>query len=411
MVCPSRLDNSPNVVHEAATRGHHSFVWPSNGASELTQLFPGLVHTWNNLDFALDIVLNQRPSVPDVGVLNDTIIDQWLELLKHDAEELIPSNPGTDRIDVQSSDRSTRSPLISVVIASKNRMDHLCEALRSLILQDFEEHFEVIVIDDGSEVPYTLDHLPAVPAHIDVRIQRNHSHLGQGASRNKGAYLARGDLLVFADDDNLLRANHLSSLLAEWQRCGASAIVASHGNHLTDDILTVENRGDPAFETVFVGDHLLPLGFMINTVGDTNFLVERKVFDAVGGWSEEWPTSIEDWEILLRLATTGYRVGATCTPTVDYRKNSTGVYARLFDGVEMRRIDISVTSTLTPEFRNLLMLSRAAYTTSAGSSRGITTDLIKKGVFRFKREPLRTSMMAFRAAPRLLRRIRAQRRQ
>ena len=93
-------------------------------------------------------------------------------------------------------------PRVSVVVRSYNRLPALAELLEALLCQDHDS-FEVIVIEqtgDGArEELARLDELARDPR---IRILR-HPPLGGPGARNAGVRSARGDLLVFIDDDDL----------------------------------------------------------------------------------------------------------------------------------------------------------------------------------------------------------------
>jgi len=68
--------------------------------------------------------------------------------------------------------------------------------------------FEVIVVDDASPAP-----LAAALAQVEgVRFERNDANLGFIGTCNRGASLARGDLLVFLNNDTLVTAGWLEAL-------------------------------------------------------------------------------------------------------------------------------------------------------------------------------------------------------
>ncbi len=93
-------------------------------------------------------------------------------------------------------------PRLSVVVRSYNRLPALVELLEALRAQDHDS-FEVVVIeqtaDRASEDVARLDALARDPR---IRIL-SHPPLGGPGARNAGVRSARGDLLVFIDDDDL----------------------------------------------------------------------------------------------------------------------------------------------------------------------------------------------------------------
>jgi glycosyltransferase involved in cell wall biosynthesis len=100
--------------------------------------------------------------------------------------------------------------LISVAIPAHNRPAFLLEALRSVANQTYQE-FEVVVVDDGSTPPIPLSALQEVLQHR-VRLHRHDSAQGVPSAKNAGIRLARGEIILLLDDDDLLRPDALATI-------------------------------------------------------------------------------------------------------------------------------------------------------------------------------------------------------
>jgi FkbM family methyltransferase len=102
---------------------------------------------------------------------------------------------------------------VSVILCTYNpRMDLLKRALDSLEKQTIpKSHFEVIVVDNNSTKPLDETHLKQGRS-LTLRIIRE---LRQGLtySRCAGISAAKGDLLIFMDDDNFLDSSYLENAI------------------------------------------------------------------------------------------------------------------------------------------------------------------------------------------------------
>jgi glycosyltransferase involved in cell wall biosynthesis len=88
----------------------------------------------------------------------------------------------------------------SVVIASYNRKELLATCLRCLDAQDYpEDRFEVIVVDDGS-TDGSVEMVQKWSARYSLR-SFSAGHQGPGPARNLGVAHARGEIIIFIDDD------------------------------------------------------------------------------------------------------------------------------------------------------------------------------------------------------------------
>jgi glycosyltransferase involved in cell wall biosynthesis len=114
------------------------------------------------------------------------------------------------------------SPRFSIIIPTYQRRDLVTANVSALAAQQFEGRFEVIVVVDGATdgTAEALRRL-TVPLPLTVVEQQN---AGSAAARNHGAGLARGEVLLFLDDD--MEAH--PSLLGEHDRShrtGADAVM------------------------------------------------------------------------------------------------------------------------------------------------------------------------------------------
>jgi GT2 family glycosyltransferase len=89
--------------------------------------------------------------------------------------------------------------LVSVLVATRNRLEPLIEAVESVAAQDYTR-WELLVLDDASEEP--IEHqLGERFKELTVHHLRNEQRLGVAGSRNRLARESQGDVLVTLDDD------------------------------------------------------------------------------------------------------------------------------------------------------------------------------------------------------------------
>lgn len=99
-------------------------------------------------------------------------------------------------------------PFFSVITATHLRAPLLRRALASLRAQTFTD-FEVIVVSDANDAD-TAAACAELLTGRDVFIKRNGKG-GPARSRNLGMDLARGDWVVFLDDDDSFKPTHLET--------------------------------------------------------------------------------------------------------------------------------------------------------------------------------------------------------
>ncbi|MCP9818839.1 glycosyltransferase [Synechococcus sp. Cruz-9H2] len=98
-----------------------------------------------------------------------------------------------------------------MVIPTRNRPSQLRHCLDALSKLDYtREDFEVLIVDDGGRSP--LEPLVAgFSSRLQLQLCRQ-PHAGPGAARNTGAAAARGQWLVFIDDDCAPRVDYLRQI-------------------------------------------------------------------------------------------------------------------------------------------------------------------------------------------------------
>lgn len=91
-------------------------------------------------------------------------------------------------------------PRVSVVVPTYNRAGLLARTLPTLLDQDFDQRYEVVVVVDGS-TDGTAEYLRSTFGER-IRIVQQ-ANQGPGAARNSGVDASAGELVLFIDDDAL----------------------------------------------------------------------------------------------------------------------------------------------------------------------------------------------------------------
>jgi glycosyltransferase involved in cell wall biosynthesis len=127
--------------------------------------------------------------------------------------------------------RSTRrSPtLLSVVVPAYDVAAYLPDCLDSVLAQApslGRVGLEVVVVDDGS--PDSSGEIAESYAARDPRVRVVHTpNQGLGAARNEGLRHVTGDLLLFADSDDVVPPGAYAALLKQLTRTGADFVTGS----------------------------------------------------------------------------------------------------------------------------------------------------------------------------------------
>ena len=316
-VLPSRLDNLPYTVLEclgagvpfvtSTTGGIPEMVHSSDHAATLFELQPeALART-----LAQALTDGIRPA--RFRISPDTTDRGWLRFHERLARQARTRRPAA----------RPRKPLVTICVTHRDRPELLRQALASIRQQTYKR-FEVVLVDDGSERPESHTALDALAPEFRRRgwtIVRHETNRYPGAARNTAARHARGEYLLFMDDDNCAKAHELQTFVSAAQASRADIISCFLDVFQSNEA----PNGKPALHRwPFVGGSL-GLGVLRNCFGDTNSLVRAKVYRALGGMTEDHGTGCEDWEFMAKAAVRGYRITVVPEALVWYRHSPNGV--------------------------------------------------------------------------------------
>jgi glycosyltransferase involved in cell wall biosynthesis len=207
-------------------------------------------------------------------------------------------------------DAIVSSPILSVVIPTRNRAHLVGEAIESALSQR-PGRVEVIVVDDAS----SDDTANVVTRNFgsNIRLIRLPERRGAGAARNAGIRQARGELLAFLDDDDLWLPGKLNAELPVFKRFPDADAVVS-------DSLTFV-QGQAGELSCFARNGLLAATQgEVRWVSDCDWLwtnsvkgvmmcsitLRRNVLARLGEtWFAEDLVSCEDWELEMRIYHSG----------------------------------------------------------------------------------------------------------
>jgi GT2 family glycosyltransferase len=196
-------------------------------------------------------------------------------------------------------------PKVSVIVPTRNRHALVCGTVESLLAQDFpREHYEIIVVDDGSDRP--------VEVPDGVRLCRHRESRGPNAARNTGAREAHAELLCYVDDDIEAPPHWLAEIVEGASRHPEAT---GMGGRIrlrieSDDVRRMSCRSCSAGNDELLGG--LDLGGAERVTEEymwsANFAVRKECLAAVGNFNEALPIYFEELELQDRLRDGGHSV-------------------------------------------------------------------------------------------------------
>lgn len=136
-------------------------------------------------------------------------------------------------------DTNQFNPTVSIIIPTyfPQHLDCVLEHL-----QRIGGFFEIIVVDDSGK-----DLLSSKPITENVRLISHYRNLGRSAARNTGAFYAKGDILVFLDQDMYLSPSFLNQMKRYFASNHESAVVLGLRDTVVySEIPSVDNWVEPS---------------------------------------------------------------------------------------------------------------------------------------------------------------------
>jgi GT2 family glycosyltransferase len=196
--------------------------------------------------------------------------------------------------------------------------------LSAILAERPEAGHEIVVVDDAS-----TDSTPEVLQEFGdaVRVVRRPENGGFATACNDGAAAARGDFLVFLNNDTLPREGWLDALVAHAELHPPAAVIGSKLLYPNDTVqhagVVICQDGNPRhLYAGFPADHPAvnkARRFQAVTAGCA--LIRRRAFEQVGGFDAVFRNCLEDADLCLRLGELGWEVWY-CPTSVLYHLES-----------------------------------------------------------------------------------------
>ncbi len=191
----------------------------------------------------------------------------------------------------------------SVIIPLYNDATSISACIEALLVQNANQQFEIIVVDDGS-----TDNSAELVANYPVRLFKQ-QNAGPAAARNVGGYNAKTDILIFLDADCIAAPNWLDSILKAFENLNTDVVtgaIVPATQHMMARLIQLE------IEERYCK---LANSSRVDFFASVAFAIRRERFIAVGGFREDFRYN-EDVELAYRLNASGTQMVFLDTPRV-----------------------------------------------------------------------------------------------
>lgn len=208
-------------------------------------------------------------------------------------------------------------PLVSIIIPTKDGLDLLRACVDSIRAQTTYRHYEILIVDNGSTQPDTLDWLTGVAATADTRVLPAHVPFNWSCLNNIAARDARGSVLVFLNNDTeVISPEWLERLVENALRrdiavCGPMLLYADRTIQHAGVVVGMGGWADHVFKAASPTHHqhlFVSPALRRNVLAVTGacMAIERAKFESLGGFDEGFVVCGSDVELCLRAYRAGY---------------------------------------------------------------------------------------------------------
>ncbi len=192
-------------------------------------------------------------------------------------------------------------PLISIIIPTYKRPEKLARCLESVFKSTYK-NIEAIVINDDPK-----SDLRPIMKKFKIRLIQHKKEVYVVKSRNEGARLAKGELLFFLDDDNILDKNAISLLVSRYKKTKNVGLMGPimydkfgnlwfYGGKATWINPNVKHVSKGKLKKELIETDAIPNAYMIS----------KNLYLRIGGEDPNFPTH-EEFDLAQRLKGAGYK--------------------------------------------------------------------------------------------------------
>lgn len=211
------------------------------------------------------------------------------------------------------------SPRITIIVPNKDHPDDLQKCISSVMARSTYTNYEVLVVDNGSEQPQTLDYCRELESsHDNARVLKWDEPFNFSALNNFAVKDCDSEYLVFLNNDTeVITENWIEEMLMLCQRTevgavGAKLIYPDNTIQHAGIVLGIHgiaghsHRGFPRSAAGYM-NKLLLVG-NVSAVTAACMMTKRSIFDEVKGFDANLPVNFNDVDFCLKIRARGYLI-------------------------------------------------------------------------------------------------------
>ena len=234
-------------------------------------------------------------------------------------------------------------PLVSIIVLNKDGLQHLKRLFKDFNEKTNYSNYEIIVVDNAS-VDESVSYLKSLD--LPITIIENDINESFSKGNNNAAKIANGEYLLLLNNDIEPTYGWLNELVGtivnneNVASVGAKLIFPFYFNNNRESSFRIQHSGDIFAERMYPcclyavnkSDSSLDIfdssltrnNECISITGAVN-LIDKKVYEELGGLDEDYFYGLEDVDFCLRLHQRGYKVLFSGNSVLFHHESSTRV--------------------------------------------------------------------------------------
>lgn len=208
------------------------------------------------------------------------------------------------------------APLVSIIVPTRNAHSLVRQCIESIHAKTTYRNFEILLVNNGSDEAESLSYFRQLQSRGDVRLLDDPGAFNFSRINNDAARAARGEVLVFLNNDiEVITPDWLSELVSHALRPGVGAVgarlwypndtIQHAGLILVAGLAGHAHLGRPRGDHGYFSRASLTQAYI--AVTGACLCIQKKTFDACGGFDEALAVAFNDVDLCLRLYDQGYR--------------------------------------------------------------------------------------------------------
>ena len=202
-------------------------------------------------------------------------------------------------------------PRVSAVIPCYNHGRFIDRAVDSVLAQTYKD-IEILIVNDGSTDPATIELLKNYPAERATVIHKENGHAS--SARNCGVARAKGEFILALDADDYFAPEFVEKALKVLDGDPQAGSVTCYVEHFgrVKRRLNIKSGGDL-------------VAFLSHNCSHAGCLFRRQCWVDVGGYDENMKEGYEDWEFWIAVTRKGWLVRSIPEHLFYYHVSEQGV--------------------------------------------------------------------------------------